>query len=48
LGQFRDAFNHAQAAHSRDRRQEAAAFRIAWAAMKRVYEKIRDEWVEKG
>jgi cation transport regulator len=45
---FREAFNHAYAAHARDPRQEEAAFRIAWAAVKRVYEKVGDEWVEKG
>jgi cation transport regulator len=45
---FREAFNHAYAAHAHDPRQEEAAFRIAWAAVKRQYEKIGDEWVEKG
>jgi cation transport regulator len=44
---FREAFNQAYAAHARDPRQEEAAFRIAWAAVKRAYEKIGDEWVEK-
>ncbi len=44
---FREAFNHAYAAHAHDPRQEEAAFRIAWAAVKRVYEKVGDEWVEK-
>ena len=29
---FREAFNHAYAAHAHDPRQEEAAFRIAWAA----------------
>jgi cation transport regulator len=37
---FREAFNHAYAAHTRDPRQEEAAFRIAWAAVKRAYEKV--------
>jgi len=45
---FREAFNHAYAAHEGDPRQEEAAFRIAWAAVKRRYEKIGDEWVERG
>jgi cation transport regulator len=45
---FREAFNHAYAAHANDPRQEEAAFRIAWAAVKREYEKVGDEWVEKG
>ena len=44
---FREAFNHAYAAHARDPRQEEAAFRIAWAAVERTYEKIGDEWVAK-
>lgn len=41
---FREAFNHAF-----DRRygSEATAFRIAWAAVKRSYEKIDGEWVSK-
>jgi len=42
---YREAFNHAFAAHSGDPRQEEAAHRIAWAAVKRSYEKIGDEWV---
>jgi cation transport regulator ChaB len=29
------------------KRREEAAFRIAWAVVKRVYDKIGDEWVEK-
>lgn len=45
---FREAFNHAFAEHQGDPRQEEAAFRIAWAAVKRRYEKFGDEWVEKG
>ncbi len=45
---FREAFNHAYAAHANDPRREEAAFRIAWAAVKRVYEKVGDAWVEKG
>ena len=45
---FREAFNHAFAAHKGDPRQEEAAFRIAWAAVERSYEKIGQEWVERG
>ncbi len=45
---FREAFNQAFAAHESDPRQEEAAFRIAWAAVKRRYEKIGEEWVERG
>jgi cation transport regulator len=42
---FRAAFNHAYAAHAGDPRQEEAAHRIAWAAVKRSYVKIGDRWV---
>lgn len=42
---FRAAFNAAYAAHADDPRQEEAAFRIAWAAVKRVYMKIGDTWI---
>ena len=42
---FREAFNHAFAAHERDPRQEEAAFRIAWAAVKERYEKVGKESV---
>jgi cation transport regulator len=39
---FREAFNHAFQRHWPD---EAVAFRIARAAVKRQYEKVGDEWV---
>ena len=42
---YREAFNHAHAAHAGDPRQEETARRIAWAAVKRSYAKIGDEWV---
>jgi cation transport regulator len=42
---FREAFNHAWAAHGGD---EATAFRIAWAAVKRSYRKGEDVWVPIG
>lgn len=42
---YREAFNHAFAAHAGDPRQEEAAHRIAWAAVKRVYVKVGDTWV---
>jgi cation transport regulator len=44
---YREAFNHAFAAHAGDPRQEEAAHRIAWAAVKRSYVKIGNEWVHK-
>jgi cation transport regulator len=45
---YREAFNHAFAAHSADPRQEEAAHRIAWAAVKRRYVKEGTQWVERG
>lgn len=36
---FREAFNHAFARHD-----EATAFRIAWAAVKRQYERADGTW----
>ncbi|NVO16686.1 MAG: ChaB family protein [Rhodoplanes sp.] len=45
---FRAAFNAAYAAHAADPRQEEAAFRIAWAAVKRVYMKIGDTWIARA
>jgi cation transport regulator len=42
---YREAFNHAFASHQGDPRQEEAAHRIAWAAVKRSYEKIGDSWL---
>ena len=42
---YREAFNHAYAAHAGDPRQEEATHRIAWAAVKRSYVKVGGEWV---
>jgi cation transport regulator len=39
---FREAFNHAWQQHRGD---EATAFRIAWAAVKRRYRKAGETWV---
>jgi cation transport regulator len=36
---YRETFNHAYAAHARESRQEVAARRIAWAAVKRSFVK---------
>jgi cation transport regulator len=44
---YREAFNHAFAAHAGDPRQEEAAHRIAWAAVKRSYVKIGGSWVSR-
>jgi cation transport regulator len=45
---FRAAFNAAFEAHATDLRREEAAHRIAWAAVKRSYEKIGNRWTSKG
>jgi cation transport regulator len=45
---YREAFNHAFAAHANDPRQEEAAHRIAWAAVKRSFVKIGDAWVARA
>ncbi|WP_018116518.1 ChaB family protein [Rhizobium sp. IBUN] len=44
---YREAFNHAFKAHLGDPRQEEAAHRIAWAAVKRSYVKIHGAWVKR-
>ncbi|HUC50851.1 MAG TPA: ChaB family protein [Xanthobacteraceae bacterium] len=45
---YREAFNHAWAEHAGEGRQEEAAHRIAWAAVKRSYVKVGDEWLAKA
>jgi len=42
---YRAAFNNAFSAHERDPRQEEAAHRIAWAAVKRSYMKVGTQWL---
>jgi cation transport regulator len=42
---YREAFNHAFAAHAGDPRLEEMSHRIAWAAVKRTYVKIGGSWV---
>jgi cation transport regulator len=44
---YREAFNHAFAAHAGDARQEEIAHRIAWAAVKRSYVKVGNDWVSR-
>jgi cation transport regulator len=42
---YREAFNHAWTSHALEPRQEEIAHRIAWAAVKRQFEKGRDgQW----
>jgi cation transport regulator len=45
---YREAFNHAFASRAGDPRQEEAAHRIAWRAVKRGWVKVRDRWVERA
>lgn len=42
---FREAFNHAFAAHEGEKDREERAHRIAWAAVKRSYVKADGAWV---
>lgn len=44
---YREAFNHAYASHAGDLRQEEIAHRTAWAAVKRSYVKLGDQWLPK-
>lgn len=39
---FREVYNHAFDEYGHD---EARAFRVAWGAVKRRYEKIGEQWV---
>ena len=42
---YREAFNHSFSSHAGDVRQEEIAYRTSWAAVKRSYVKLEDEWV---
>ncbi|MEJ1158426.1 ChaB family protein [Prosthecomicrobium sp. N25] len=42
---FVAAFNSAYASHAGEADREARAFRIAWAAVKRLYRKADGAWV---
>jgi cation transport regulator len=42
---YREAFNHAWLQYATDARQEEIAHRVAWAAVKRRYEKSDGLWV---
>lgn len=42
---YREAFNHAYAGHAGETDREKRAHMIAWAAVKRRYEKADDAWV---
>ena len=45
---YREAFNHAFAAHAGESDQEERAHKIAWGAVKRSYVKQGDVWVPDG
>lgn len=45
---YREAFNHAFAAHAGESDQEERAHKIAWGAVKRGYVKKSDVWVPSG
>jgi cation transport regulator len=42
---YREAFNHAFAAHAREVDREERAHRIAWAAVKRSHVKVDGDWI---
>jgi cation transport regulator len=42
---YREAFNHAYAAHAGEDDQEQRAHKIAWGAVKHSYVKQGDTWV---
>jgi cation transport regulator len=42
---FRAAFNNAYDEYRGDTRQEEIAFRVAWAAVKKRYQKVGDHWL---
>jgi cation transport regulator len=44
---YREAFNHAYAAHAGEIDRERRAHMIAWAAVKRIYSKTGDRWVSR-
>jgi cation transport regulator len=45
---YREAFNHAFAAHAGESDREERAHKIAWGAVKRGYVKQGDAWVPSG
>jgi cation transport regulator len=42
---YREAFNHAWASYRNSPRKEEIAHRVAWAAVKKRYEKVGANWV---
>jgi cation transport regulator len=45
---YREAFNHAYAAHAGEADREQRAHMIAWAAVKRSYLKAGDQWIPRS
>lgn len=45
---YREAFNHAFGAHEGEADREVRAHKIAWAAVKRSYEKVGDNWIPRS
>jgi cation transport regulator len=45
---YREAFNHAYAAHAGEQDREKRAHMIAWAAVKRGYVKDGEVWVRRA
>lgn len=45
---YREVFNHAFAAHAGEAEREELAHRIAWAAVKRAYVRVRSAWVSRN
>jgi len=44
---YREAFNHAYAAHAGEADREQRSHMIAWAAVKKSYVKAGEQWVER-
>lgn len=44
---FRAAFNSAYQSYKDSPRREEIAHRVAWAAVKKSYEKLGDDWIER-
>ena len=45
---YREAFNHAWLEYADRLNREAIAHRVAWAAVKRLYQKVGSAWVADG
>lgn len=45
---YRSAFNNAFASYADSGRREEIAHRVAWAAVRKRYVKIGEDWVDRG